>query len=109
MSPGTAPGLAIIGLAHRHSYPKLRIACFELGDLLSKNEVARGPETENQVHDSRPSGFSEIPCHTHHRRNSYTAANQQNAVSVLSCKIEGSAGRLDFDFVARYQIIMQPT
>src|SRR5262249_6463490 len=79
MSPLAAPGLAA-RLAHRHNYPKIAIACFELSDLVPKYEIAWGPEPENQMHDARPAGLREIPRHTHHRRNSDTSANQHDAV-----------------------------
>ncbi len=60
---------------------EINVAGFKFLEFLSKNEIARRPEAENERDLARPTSVGEITHHAHHRRDAHARADQDHAFS----------------------------
>ena len=109
IDPADAPGPRLVSrAAHGDGDAEIGVACLELGQFLSKNEVARRPEAEDQVHLARPVRRNEITYHAHQGRNSDAPADQYYAVRFLAAEGEGTIRRFDLDLGSDPEFVVQP-
>src|SRR4029078_7369129 len=86
--------------SHRHGDAKIRATGFELCNLVLEDEIAGSQESEAEVNDGRTARFGQITGGAHHRGDADPAADQNDALGVLACEIEGVVRRFDLDLVS---------
>src|SRR5437588_8049751 len=107
MADGAKPCLTFRP-THGDSDAEIGVAGLQFGELLSKNEIPRRTEAEDQVDLTWPTGLGEIARRAHHGRDTHATADQDHAFRLFPAEEESPIRRLGLNLVADPQLIMQP-